>query len=542
MMSVFRGVRPIGAIRSRTREAAFWRTQGLIVLVTAFHVLLEATPFAPGTAQHLAASLQHVSVSLYIIPVAYAGLAYALEGGILTALFCASFAAINIPLFHRANFEWLAELSLILIVIVIGVAVSIPVEQERRSRRRAEAANRRLAMLNEVAQASLRPGGVMEMADSALARLVDVLEARGACLGLWHRADANAVVLTSHAADPETADHLKRRVRAWAEGPALPPPAEGGSLATVLDAGDLHGVLWILVGEDRQSVSRSRDLLAAVGNQLTVAVENVLLHEQERELLESYTRHVTRAHEEERKHLARDLHDGAVQDLTVVSRQLDAAAESTSPAIGERLVAMREEIQSTVGELRRLARDLRPTLLDDLGLMPAVEWLVTDLGERLGIDARLDAGPSRRLDPEIEGTLFRVVQEALRNVERHSGASRVELSMSFDPGAVAVRIQDDGRGFVVPGSLTSVVSSGRLGLMGIHERIQLIGGTVSIESRPGAGTRLSVTIPTIPQDEPSGSRPSADVIPRPSAPADSPETQPVRALTGPPPATADDLG
>lgn len=503
MISVFRGTRPIRPFRLRIREAAFWRTQGLIVLVTAFHVLLEAVPFATETGQHLAASLQHASVGLYIVPVAYAGLVYGLEGGIRTALLCASLAAVNIPFFHRADFEWLTELIFMLVVIVIGVTVSIPVERERRQRRRAEAAAQRLAMLNEVARASLRPGGVEDMAHSALARLVDVLGARGACVGLWRRDGGTEIVLASQAVDSGVAVHLERRVRAWARSGAASPPREIGSVATVLDTGDLHGLLWVLAGGDSQQASKTRDLLAAAGNQLGLAVENTLLHDQERELFKSYSRLVTRAQEEERKHMARELHDGAVQDLTVVSRQLDEASTSTSPATGRRLVRIRDDIQSTVAELRRIGRDLRPSILDDLGLIPAVEWLVGNVNERTTIDARLEAGPAPRLDPETEGALFRIVQEALTNVERHSGADRAEVRISFGGESVTVQVEDDGRGFVVPPSLASTVSAGRMGLMGIHERAELLGGEVSLESAPGAGTRLSVVIPA-PSSTPPG--------------------------------------
>lgn len=129
-----------------------------------------------------------------------------------------------------------------------------------------------------------------------------------------------------------------------------------------------------------------------------------------------------------------------------------------------------------------------------LGLVPALEWLTADLGERVGLDARLAiSGAPRRLPADMEVALFRIAQECLRNVERHARASRVLVEAAFEEGAFRLTVTDDGRGFDPNVDLRA--RDGRLGLIGARERAQLIGGSLSIRSAPGAGTSMVVVVP-----------------------------------------------
>jgi len=488
--------RSLSGLARRIREPPFWRIQAMILPITAAHVLLESHFISIGVLDLLPAPFQHVPVVLYVVPVTYAGLVFGFEGGVLTGLWCALLASVNTVLWHQHGFEWLTELVFILVVVGIGVVMSVPVERERRQRRWAEESNRQLRMLNDVVQATLRPWGMEQSARSAVRRLVEVLNVRGACLGLWRRDSAESVVSVSHAEDHAVAAELEAAVGRVNRGDAS--AEHHADLRHVpLATPGLQGALCVIIGPGQELTKGQHDLLQAVGSQLAVGVENTLLHEQERELLESYVRLVTQAQEEERKHIARELHDGAAQQLAVLCRGLDEVAETTEPKRGRELARLRHLATSTLAEIRQFSRDLRPTLLDDLGLVPALEWLVTDIADRTGTQADLIVrGPVRRLLPEVELALYRITQEALRNVDRHAAASRVSVSVSFEADRILVSVLDDGDGFQVPANLGSLVSSGKLGLLGMQERAQLAGGVLTVESEPERGTTVTVDIPT----------------------------------------------
>jgi signal transduction histidine kinase len=150
--------------------------------------------------------------------------------------------------------------------------------------------------------------------------------------------------------------------------------------------------------------------------------------------------------------------------------------------------------KQALDSVRRFARDLRPTVLDDLGLIAAIHWLVSDMGRRLGIEARMEtSGRLRRLDTEV--ALFRVVQEALHNTERHASASEVLVQVRFLPKSVLLTITDNGRGFTPPTALHSLVGEGHLGLLGMQERVQLLGGSLALSASPGQGVRIEVSVP-----------------------------------------------
>jgi signal transduction histidine kinase len=155
-----------------------------------------------------------------------------------------------------------------------------------------------------------------------------------------------------------------------------------------------------------------------------------------------------------------------------------------------------EQIRDTLQEVRRFSRDLRPSVLDDLGLLPALEWVTEDLKNTYWVDVDLKVlGVERRLLPETELLLFRIVQEALRNIAKHAKATRAEVEIKFDESKISVTISDNGKGFEPPENLGALTPTGKLGLAGMQERVQLLGGTLNLESRPGKGTEISVEAP-----------------------------------------------
>jgi two-component system, NarL family, sensor histidine kinase DegS len=212
--------------------------------------------------------------------------------------------------------------------------------------------------------------------------------------------------------------------------------------------------------------------------------------------LEDYVRLATDAQEEERKRLARELHDDTVQSLVVIKNELETLCgeEPASPTVRARLTKIDSTLAAAIDDVRRFSRDLRPSLLDDLGLVHAIDWLVGDLGTRTGINAQLRTeGPARRLNQREELALFRIVQEALSNVEHHSAAKAVRVRISFGE-SIRATVVDDGTGFDPSGAIEDRPSSKRLGLLGMRERAKLAGARLSIRSRPSSGTRLTVTL------------------------------------------------
>ncbi len=212
-----------------------------------------------------------------------------------------------------------------------------------------------------------------------------------------------------------------------------------------------------------------------------------------------YLEQVTRAQEEERKRIARELHDDTAQELVALARQLESFV-STSGRLSKRQLEQVDEIQGQVDKMlegiRRFSQDLRPSVLDDLGLVPALQWLTSDVEAHFGMDVGIAVlGSERRFSPEIELLLFRIAQEALRNVWRHSEASRAWLTMEFDECKTTLTVSDNGRGFEVPQRPGDLAKVGKLGLAGMAERARLVGGTLRLESKPGEGTIVTVEAP-----------------------------------------------
>ncbi len=234
--------------------------------------------------------------------------------------------------------------------------------------------------------------------------------------------------------------------------------------------------------------------LAGVGRQAGIAIDNARLYENMR----YYTRQTTRAQEDERKRIAREAHDETAQILVALSRRLDALMawpELPSAAFRERLEGIRGLTTDALQSVRRFSQDLRPPVLDDLGFVAAVRGLTRNLVEA-GIEAKVQvSGVPYRLSPEDELMLFRIAQECLNNIRRHADASEAMVKVSFERKKVRMTIEDDGIGFDAPDEFVDLVASGKLGLIGMHERARILGGTFRIDSTPGRGTRVLIDTP-----------------------------------------------
>jgi len=215
------------------------------------------------------------------------------------------------------------------------------------------------------------------------------------------------------------------------------------------------------------------------------------------ESLRDYIGAITAGQEEERRRLARELHDDTLQSLIALNQrvQLTQLALADSPTAGA-IAEIQTLLEQTMADLRRFTRALRPIYLEDLGLVAALEMLTREVGQADNLRVEFHrAGSERRLSSEVELALYRMAQEALSNVARHAQAVQVSLSITFKPDAVIMTISDNGRGFQVPASPAELAPSGHFGLLGLHERAELIGAHLDIQSSPGQGTLVIVQLP-----------------------------------------------
>jgi signal transduction histidine kinase len=253
-----------------------------------------------------------------------------------------------------------------------------------------------------------------------------------------------------------------------------------------------------------RALERRNRELTRLKNQREQAL--ALAQESEAELKVAYeglsqlTRRLESAKEEERQHISRELHDELGQTLTAAKIQLQLVQNGGEGGNGERtrerLDSAVEMMDEMIGQVRSISLSLRPPLLDEAGLVPALEHYLGSLANRTGvaIPLRVDAGLPDR-SPAIDTTLFRVIQEAVSNALRHSGAARIGVELLAEDGSIVVLVEDDGHGFDLPEVEARVQRGEHLGLLGIRERLRAVDGRLEIESSPGGGTRLEARVP-----------------------------------------------
>ena len=255
----------------------------------------------------------------------------------------------------------------------------------------------------------------------------------------------------------------------------------------------------VLVGEARDPFTALDDaFLVALGQQVGSALEQTDLYhrlETRTEELGRLSARMVEQHEAERRRLSRELHDETAQVFSAVKMELGVLREGVSPAQAERLDQVLALIDTGIRTIRNVTNDLRPSLLDDLGLLPALRSLVAEFAERSGVRTALSAPMSLpTLRAEAELALFRALQEALANVARHADAAAVKIAISAGDGRVRLQVRDDGRG-LPSGRAEDYESRGHMGLAGMRERIGALGGTVRVQGAPGGGALVEVSVP-----------------------------------------------
>lgn len=301
----------------------------------------------------------------------------------------------------------------------------------------------------------------------------------------------------------EVLTHEAERIAAGHLAAPIPPLGEDevGRLAHSLDRmrENLRQLIGRLDEVNAQLEARVEDRTRAL------AEANDRLKEREAALA-SLLRKIISAQEDERKRIARELHDETTQSLAVLAMGIEGAIEAARSGRTPRLDEVKAVAVRTLEDVHRLILDLRPSVLDDLGLLSAVRWYAErHLGSR-GIAVRCEFGEyDRRLAPEVETALFRICQETMSNIARHAQATAVLVQVGVEEGEFRIEIEDDGKGFD-PGEVSKREGRPHWGLMGIAERAEILGGTARIDSAPGQGTRVLVRVPLPDPPPPPGEK------------------------------------
>jgi len=465
------------------RRRAFWVVQGLVLLIAVWHTALETV-----LQVQFPVALYLVPSSLFFIPVVYAALEFGVRGAVPTALWAVLLTVPNLMFLHH-GVDRLGVLWQGAILLTIGVFVGSAVDRERRARDEAEA--REAARLASEA----RYRALFDRSGEAVLVVGDdgrVEEANAAAGQLLGRPASSLHGLTL---DEAVGPSLAEAVRA--------PRRDLRPLA--VDGPDGR-TFWV-----QPVLTEPPDSGAAAGGR-QVMLRDVTLQYERQQGLEGWARLAMAAREEERRRLAREIHDGPVQSLVLLARKLDALDEA-----GDRDAEVEEAraiADDTAGELRRISRAMRPPILDDLGLVAAVRSEVAALARRSGLEATFEAaGDLRPLAPDVELLLLRLAQEGLHNVERHARASAVRVVLSYATDSVTLEVADDGVGMGPVPAASALLAKGKLGLVGMQERVRLAQGSIEIAGRPGGGTAVRVEVPATPSAPAAGGA----VLPGPHA-------------------------
>lgn len=454
------------AFRRRLKDARFWAVQIMVAAITALHYAVEAFPVDESIS-----IVHHVPVILYLIPVVYASLYYGWEGGVLTAIWSGILTIPSILTSHLSDFHWVGETGQVGVTLAVGAVLAWRVKLEAEQRQRAESTSAELAVSEQ------KYRGIFENAEDPILLC-----------------DRDGVILAANPALSALSGYSARM--AGMSVAAL----FGENGARKLTGNDQAGRLRLSVRRRDGStaiVDVAKTVLGGQGDATVQAIlRDVTEEEQQHQHMRAYVREVTRAQEEERTRIARELHDDTAQALVLLCRSLDAARGNGDDGKIQEIRALADSILEGV---RRFSRDLRPSILDDLGLLPAIEWMSAETARRGTVRASVIVdGTPRRLSSEAELVLFRIAQEALRNAEKHAGPCSATVTIAFSDHAVQLSVEDDGAGF----SLKNGSGAGKLGLVGMRERAELIGADFSIGSRPGEGTSVRVVL----EDAASNSR------------------------------------
>jgi len=453
---------------------------------------------------------------VFLLPVALATFVYGQTGGLITLALA---MLIMLPrVFLNSAYPGDALLETLAVGLVGYLVIWLLATQEHEKRLRQEAISR-LRTINAISTSVTRSLDREEILRSALDKMLEATQTEMGGIFLIDQM-AHGLTLTIHRGAPVAlADAMKQRpltegLSGWVARMGKPRivadlpqeqqwesslfgQAGARSLiaAPLMSRSRVMGAIELTHPQPGRFTADDMELLASVGNAIGVAIENAFLCHN----IRYYAQQVTRAQEDERARIARELHDDTIQSLVVLSRQIEALARNDTdrPETEKQNLRQLQEITDGIIEgVRRFSRDLRPPTLDDLGLLPTLESLAASLTEQAGILTRLFVvGEKRRLAPETELVLFRIAQEALNNVKKHAEATQATITVKFAEDTVEMTVQDNGKGFNLNLPVEELAVSGHLGLIGMRERARLLGGHLSIQTQPQRGAKITITAP-----------------------------------------------
>jgi signal transduction histidine kinase len=483
----------IARIPERLRHRRFWYIQAMVVVATAAHYTIEIIGYTTPEG-----ALHDVALTLYVIPLLYAAMSFGWEGALMTALWGAILTSPSTWIWHHSQLHWVSEVMQLAVIMCVGIVAAWRVDGESKQRQIAERTSASLGLLNTVGEMLSNTMDVEQRLPRVVDELVTALDLQSAVLTLEPEATgAHPVVIRSASPSPCQAapDCPNSQGVRLAEG--FHCPSDRTVIIALNADGDEIGSLVActpgVMGDGRAN------LLATISHEIAVAVENGRLYRQRQESMHSYVRQVTQAHEEERLRIARELHDDTAQELVHLVRRLEHLENlqsDTDPAAAREARDALDVARSIIKGVRQFSRDLRPSVLDNLGLLPAIEMVVDQHTGLLPGGAHLSiSGTPRRLDPQVEVALFRIAQEALRNVTRHANAESAEVSLAFDTDHLTLTVRDNGVGLTLPRHVSDLAGRGKLGVLGMKERAELAGGEFQVVGGAGGGTAIVVRVP-----------------------------------------------
>ncbi len=502
-------------IRRLAGERSFWILATMFVGLTFLHYLRPQLGLASvGFVERHA--MERV---VFLLPVALATFLYGQNGGLVALLF--SILVMLPRVFLISAFPGDALLETLAVGLVGYLVIWIIDAQEREKQLRQEAIAR-LKAINLISTSVTQSLELEEILNNALTQVLEATQLTLGSIFLIDRVTNDLVLSVYKGLSEEQAGALKRQPTSrglagwvarmgkprgvkgvpgeqeWTSSIFIEAGAKSLLAAPLMSRGRFMGVIELADPRPGRFSADDMELLTSVGNAIGVAVENAYLCHS----IRHYARQVTRAQEDERARIARELHDDTIQSLIVLARRIEAMAqgkEKGAPVATHQLRELQTLADDIIQGVRRFSRDLRPSTLDDLGLLPTLEGLAAGITEKDGIPTQFFVtGEKRRLPTETELVLFRIAQEALNNVKKHAQAQTASITVKFTPEMVEMVVQDNGKGFASADSVEELAVAGHLGLIGMRERARLLGGDLNIQTQPGRGTKVIITAPAPP--------------------------------------------
>ncbi len=444
------------ALHPPVHDPRFWIVQALVVAIAIGHEAADIDDFLTPIGVPAFAT-----VALFLVPIVYAALNFGLTGSFATAVWVTALTLPDFLVIDKAEHHWVDGVQLA-IIDAVAIFVGQRVERERLARQRAEAAGdayrkaearyRALFTSSHAPILVVEPDGRVRESNPAAQRL---LQGQLAGRPVAELLDADYAELSANRVDVVHLRHMRGETR------------------------DLRPFCTAIETEEGEFVQ--------------LLLHDVTEERREQQRLTAFAADLLRAQEDERRRIGQEIHDEPLQALIQLYRRLAGSEPSDMGEARAEIGESAKLMDGIIGDLRELARGLRPPALDDLGVVAVLRLTVGEFGQRNALEVRFEvAGDARRLPPEVELCLFRIAQEALHNVERHAAARNVALRLVFGTDCVWLEVEDDGIGFDVAETQSHTRS---MGLVGMNERAQLVGGSLEITSAPDKGTLVRAALP-----------------------------------------------